>query len=70
MQLESENIMLREQVRHLTDAVNHLQNRLNYYEPCPNTIITPTYVQQLPVTSSSSPQIPQDTNYMRPNRAY
>lgn len=36
IQLEADNVMLREQVRYLTETLHQLQNRLNYYEPNQN----------------------------------
>ena len=36
IQLEADNVMLREQVRYLTEALHQLQSRLHYYEPGTN----------------------------------
>jgi transcription factor MAFF/G/K len=53
VQLEADNVMLRDQVRYLTEALHQIQARLHYYEP--HTF------SSLPLTSPPPPTTMQTT---------
>jgi hypothetical protein len=56
VQLEADNVMLRDQVRYLSEALQHIQARLQYYEP--NTFSSPPMHSSTTIESptySSSP---------------